>query len=113
MYQLTRHLEKVPSSTSPIVVAAHPGWTATELQRHNKPSNFLNRFFAQEIEQGALPTLRAGFDSNVTAGDFYGPSTFFELRGAPIKVKSSTLSHDIETATELWKQSENLTGVCF
>lgn len=113
MYELTRLLEKEGGSASPMVVAAHPGWTATELQRHSGSINFLNRFFAQETSQGALPTLRAGFDPNVSSGEFFGPSRFFELQGAPIKVNSNKLSHNTKIASQLWKQSEQLTGVCF
>lgn len=55
------------------VSAAHPGWTATELQRHSGLFSFGNRFFAMPIEQGTLPTLRAATDEQVNSGDYYGP----------------------------------------
>ena len=111
MNELVRKL--ADDKDAPMVVAAHPGWTKTELQRHVKLVDFLNIFFAQDAEQGAMPTLRAGFDPDVTAGDFYGPSRFFELRGAPKKVKGNKLSQDADIAKALWQQSEQLTGVSY
>ena len=54
-YELDRQL-KVDYSTL-VVTAAHPGWTATGLQRHTS-AQFLNGLFAQDISMGALPTLR-------------------------------------------------------
>jgi len=114
LYELIRKLASdADSADAPIVAAAHPGWTQTELQRHTPSINFLNRFFSQNAAQGALPTLRAGFDSNVQSGDFYGPSRYFELQGAPVKVKASKRAQDVDIAKAIWQQSEQLTGVSF
>ncbi|PSW18204.1 KR domain-containing protein [Photobacterium sanctipauli] len=115
LYELVSRLanESTGEGYTPIVSAAHPGWTKTELQRHTKLVGFLNHFFAQGADQGALPTLRAGFDDEVRPGDYYGPSKFFEMHGAPVKVASNTLSHDKVIARKLWVQSEALTGVSF
>ena len=55
------------------VTAAHPGWTATDLQRHSSLFEFMNGLFAMKIEQGTLPTLRAALDENAQSGDYYGP----------------------------------------
>ena len=60
---------------------------------------------------GALPTLRAGFDDKAEQGDYYGPSKFFEMHGPPVKVKSTQRSHDTDAARELWKASEDMTGI--
>jgi len=99
--------------SNPAVTAAHPGWTATELQRHSSVFSFLNRFLAMPIWQGALPTLRAATDSNVKSGDYFGPDGFQELRGYPVKVEPNKLSHDKEIAKKLWGVSEDLTGIKF
>lgn len=95
----------------PIVTAAHPGWTATELQRHNGLFNFLNPYFAMTLEQGTLPTLMAAYDIKANNGDYYGPDGFLEMRGNPKKVGSSKLSKNKSIAKKLWDISEELTGV--
>lgn len=94
-----------------LVTAAHPGWTATDLQRHSGLFDFLNQFFAMPIEQGALPTLRATTDLDATSGDYYGPHAFGEWRGYPVKVQPNKLAKDEIIAKKLWNVSEELTNV--
>ena len=108
-YELQRKLDHSDSKT--IAVASHPGWTATELQRHAGIFNFLNRFVAQDISMGALPTLYAAVGPDVKGSDYYGPSGWREMRGYPKKVESNKPSHDEANAKKLWKVSEELTGV--
>jgi NAD(P)-dependent dehydrogenase (short-subunit alcohol dehydrogenase family) len=110
-YELQRRLDQSGSKT--ISVASHPGWTATELQRHAKILKFLNRFVAQDISMGALPTLYAAVGPDVKGSDYYGPSGWREMRGYPKKVESNEPSHDETNAKKLWKASEELTGVKF
>lgn len=110
-YELQRRLREVGSNTK--VAASHPGWTATELQRHIGLFRFLNRFVAQDITMGALPTLYAAVGPDVQGGDYFGPSGWMELKGYPKKVKSNALSHDKEVAAKLWEVSEELTGIKF
>jgi NAD(P)-dependent dehydrogenase (short-subunit alcohol dehydrogenase family) len=95
------------------VLAAHPGWTATDLQRHSGLFSFLNPFFAQKPQMGALPTLRAATDLKAASGDYYGPDGRREIKGYPVKVQSNTLSKDENIAQKLWDVSEQLTGVKF
>ena len=104
---------RLGAESNPLVVAAHPGWTATDLQRHSGIFSFLNNFFAMPIEQGTLPTLRAATDKNANSGNYFGPDGFREMRGYPVKVESNELSHDKEIAKKLWKVSEELTGTTF
>jgi NAD(P)-dependent dehydrogenase (short-subunit alcohol dehydrogenase family) len=108
-YELARKLET--EGGNPKVTAAHPGWTATELQRHWVVLELLNHIFAQSIAMGALPTLRAAIDEDTFPGDYFGPAKFSEMRGYPIKVESTANSHDIEAAHNLWKLSEEMTGI--
>ena len=108
-YELQRNLEKAGSKT--IAVASHPGWTETELQRHVGIVNFLNRFFSQGIDMGALPTLYAAIAPDVKGGDYYGPAGWQETRGYPKKVESNKLSQDKDIAQKLWRVSEELTGI--
>ena len=110
-YELQRRLEAAGQTT--ISVAAHPGWTATNLQQHTGLAQFFNRFFAMPPEQGALPTLFAATASSVSGGTFYGPDGFLEMNGYPTQVHSNQRSHDQAVATRLWAVSEQLTGVRF
>ena len=107
--ELGRKLEQ--NGNNPIIAAAHPGWTATELQRHAGIMDFLNNFFAQDITMGALPTLYAAVGADVKSGDYFGPSGFMEMRGYPKKVECNELSQNEEIADKLWNVSEDLTGV--
>ncbi len=93
------------------VAAAHPGWTATELQRNTSLTSALNFFFAQKTDMGALPTLYAATAPEVESGDYFGPEGFMEMKGYPKKVDSVHLSHDATIADKLWQTSESLTGV--
>jgi len=108
-YELQKKLRDAGSET--LVTAAHPGWTATELQRHAGLFRFLNNFLAQGIPMGALPTLYAAVGPDVMVGDYFGPSGLGEMRGYPRKVASNDLSHDKEIAARLWRVSEELTGI--
>ncbi len=110
-YELARKLENEPNA--PLVTAAHPGWTSTELQRHSLMFRILNPIFSQTVQNGVLPTLRAAIDENAKAGDFFGPSGFMELKGAPKVVKSNKMSHDTTKAKQLWEMSEKMTGVTY
>jgi len=110
-YELQRRLAAAGKDT--LAVAAHPGWTETNLQEHAKAVKFLNRFLAQEPLMGALPTLYAATQSDVNGAEYYGPSGFMEMNGPPKRVKSNRRSHDRNIAERLWNVSEDLTGVHF
>ena len=108
-YELQRRFEGAGFDT--IAVAAHPGWTATNLQVHWRIPRMLNPFIAQKPEMGALPTLYAATAPDVRGGDYYGPGGWQELRGYPAKVRSSDNSYDPAVAAKLWTMSEELTGL--
>jgi NAD(P)-dependent dehydrogenase (short-subunit alcohol dehydrogenase family) len=110
-HELQRRLEETGKDM--IAVAAHPGWTGTNLQAHAGLFRLLNPFLSQKPEMGALPTLYAATAEDVSGGDYYGPSGFMEVRGYPRKVASSPTSHDIDLAKGIWEVSEKLTGVRF
>lgn len=110
-YELERRLRAARQRT--LAVAAHPGWTSTNLQRTTGWIRAFNPFFGMQPLGGALPTLRAATDAEVEGGTYWGPSGLFELRGAPRRVASSKRSHEEKIATKLWYVSEELTGVRF
>lgn len=112
--ELNRRLQEKGSGV--LSVAAHPGVTRTDLQRHI-PNDELEVLLAQfdnvmEPWQGALPTLFAATDPTVKGGDFYGPDGEHEYVGYPALSKHSTAyMHDPRLATDLWEYAESVTGV--
>jgi NAD(P)-dependent dehydrogenase (short-subunit alcohol dehydrogenase family) len=108
-YELQRRFEG--AGVDAIAAAAHPGWTATNLQAHWRMVRILNPFIAQKPKMGALPALYAATAPDVQGGDYYGPCGWQEMRGYPTKVQSSDRSHDMAVAARLWTISEELTGV--
>jgi NAD(P)-dependent dehydrogenase (short-subunit alcohol dehydrogenase family) len=112
-YELQRRL--TAKGTPTVALAAHPGFSDTELMRH-LPSfipDFLWRIAAQPADMGALPTLRAATDPNAQGGQYYGPDGIGESRGHPKIVASSAQSHNEDLQRRLWTVSEELTGVTF
>ncbi len=97
----------------PDILSAHPGWTATDLQRYNGTARALNPLFAMPPGQGALPTLRAATDPDAKNGEYYGPHGFLEMRGYPVPVATSKEAKDRVVAKRLWQASEAMTGVRF
>jgi NAD(P)-dependent dehydrogenase (short-subunit alcohol dehydrogenase family) len=108
-YELQRKLEKAGATS--IAVAAHPGWTGTNLQRTSGMARVLNPWLAMPVWKGTLPTLRAATAADINGGEFIGPHRRLQLRGFPVSVESNAASHDREVATRLWDVSEELTGV--
>ncbi len=115
-YELQRRLTKSGAHT--ISVAAHPGYSATNLQSSESllqtfMLKTMNIIMAQSSEMGALPSLYAAVSPDVKGCDYIGPDGFMESRGHPAKVRSSASSHDEATAKRLWEVSEQLTGVMY
>ncbi|HRH45571.1 MAG TPA: SDR family NAD(P)-dependent oxidoreductase [Pyrinomonadaceae bacterium] len=110
-YELDRKLKE--NKLDLLVTAAHPGYTATELQRNMGVFEFFNYIFAQNVSMGTLPTLRAATEENLKGAEYFGPGGLMEMRGYPIRVESNSLSKDEEIAKKLWEVSEKLTKVKF
>ena len=108
-YELQRRLAALRQDA--IAVAAHPGWTRTELAIHWQMVRVVSRFIGQTAEMGALPALYAATATDVQGGDYYGPEGWLGVRGYPAKTRSSERSYDLETAARLWSVSEELTEV--
>jgi NAD(P)-dependent dehydrogenase (short-subunit alcohol dehydrogenase family) len=109
--ELGKRLTQRGSTT--LVTAAHPGWTATELQRYSALARVGNALFAMKPIDGALPTLRAATDPTAEMGTYYGPSRFFEVNGPPEVAKKHARAEDEAMAAALFQRSEELTGVRF
>lgn len=107
--ELQRRLDEAGSKL--LVTAAHPGWTATDLQRHSVLMQMLNALFAMHPAQGALPTLRAAVDPEADGAAYYGPDGFLQMRGHPVRIPMLPAALDDDDARRLWTVSEELTGV--
>ncbi len=110
-YELGRRFKQ--AGVNSLATAAHPGWTASNLQQNAPQFKFLNPIFAQTPIWGALPSLYAATSGDVQNGEYFGPNGFLEMKGGPKRVKSTPRSHDLELAKKLWDVSESLTGVEF
>jgi NAD(P)-dependent dehydrogenase (short-subunit alcohol dehydrogenase family) len=120
-FELHRRLSAKSSSVQ--ALAAHPGYSATELQNKGPRAEgssvmeqlmeMSNQLFAQSSSIGALPQLRAATDPDAKGGEYYGPDGFFEARGGATLVNANAAAHDREVAAALWQKSIELTGESF
>lgn len=102
-------------------VAAHPGYTATELTANMGHAHGVkliewvgalgNALLAQNVANGALPQLFAATALDVHGGDFIGPGGFRELRGSPERVPLRNAAGREHIAEELWEMTAALTGI--
>ncbi len=113
LFSLELSTRVAKAGKGPMVLSAHPGWTATDLQRHNGTARAMNPFLAMEPWKGALPTLRAATAPDAKTGEYYGPHGFMEMRGYPVAVGRTKAAQDLEAARKLWQVSEEMTGVPF
>lgn len=115
-FELQRRLEAADAPTA--ALAAHPGFSKTELFRHESAASvlfmrLLGPFLMQSATMGALPTLRAATDPRAVGGSYYGPGGSKELKGYPVVVQARETAHDRAVQQRLWTESEELTGVAF
>ncbi len=121
-YELQRRLTLAGSGVRSL--AAHPGYSSTNLQRH--AAGPLSRVVGtvqdlvartgvgiQSAEAGAWPTLMAATDPDLPGGTYVGPGGPGEMTGAPRVVGSSDASHDEAVQRALFDQVEELAGVTF
>jgi protochlorophyllide reductase len=108
------HRRLVGAGSDTMAVAAHPGWSRTDLGREG--SGLSNRFSGlaalvttQSAAAGALPMLRAATDPAVRGGQYYGPRR--TAWGRPVLETPSQQAQDDGDARGLWAASVELTGV--
>ncbi|MFI8589970.1 MULTISPECIES: SDR family NAD(P)-dependent oxidoreductase [Dietzia] len=109
-YEWQRHFERSGSGLRS--VAAHPGYTATDLIRQSG-NPLADRFFelgnsitwaGLTPEMGALSVLYAATVPCLAGGEFVGPDRLGGLRGHPKPARSGRRSHDRTTAAALWRR---------
>ncbi|HEY5121164.1 MAG TPA: SDR family NAD(P)-dependent oxidoreductase [Acidimicrobiales bacterium] len=102
-----------------IALTAHPGWSNTNLFGEATSSrdaiaslaSLSSRLMAQSAARGALPQLCAATFPGLRGGEYVGPRGPGQLRGTPTIVQPVVRAHDAELASNLWRVSEELTGV--
>lgn len=117
-FELERRLRAAGMTSR--ALAAHPGYSATNLLHAPSRSRFEawlftlgDRLVAMPAAQGVLPQLRAATDALARGGEYYGPGAWFGFRGWPRPVKPSARARDEGVARRLWDVSEALTHVSF
>lgn len=108
---------RLAAAGSPVrALAAHPGYSATNLQGHtgNRFGSRIwdagNKFFATDADFGARQTLYA-VAQDVPGNTFVGPQ--FSMRGPTGAHWRTPLARNSAKAAGLWTLSEQLTGVEF
>jgi NAD(P)-dependent dehydrogenase (short-subunit alcohol dehydrogenase family) len=115
--ELERRLSAAGSTIKSM--AAHPGYSATNLQSAAAPlvdrllMKVGNVVIAQNDEMGALPTLYAATEPGLPGGTYAGPDGFTEQRGHPHVVSPNRAARDEGVARRLWEVSEEMTNVHF
>ncbi|SDN59000.1 oxidoreductase [Allokutzneria albata] len=118
-FELNRRLAKAGSDV--ISVAAHPGFTKSELSTNmarSRGSRFMergaelvNRIISQDTATGTLPQLYAATMPDVRGGEYFGPGGVLELFGSPARARASANARDQVLARRLWVVTAELTGV--
>jgi len=103
-----------------IPLAAHPGWSHTNLMKATATTSLVSRMselvagkLAQTSAEGALPQLCAATLEGINHTALLGPNGFMELKGSPKFTHGKALAYDQQLATNLWQVSEELTGVAW
>ncbi|WP_207172092.1 MULTISPECIES: SDR family oxidoreductase [unclassified Nesterenkonia] len=65
------------------------------------------------VESAGLPALAAATSKGAQGGQFWGPSGFQHLEGAPGLQRLYTPLEDLNQARRIWSKSEELAGVSF
>ncbi|CAN5151408.1 oxidoreductase [soil metagenome] len=124
MFALELHRRFEAAATPHRSVAAHPGYTATNLQStgvsmaggglFHKVAGIAmklgNPIVGQSVQQGALPQIHAAV-SDVPGGSYWGPQHLREMRGPVGLAKVNPKARDAATARRLWEVSIATTGV--
>lgn len=117
---------RLRAASEPVIsVAAHPGFTATNLTS-NMAGSYHNpviagvlragswvgeRVLAQDVRNGTLPQLYAATAPDVAGGDYIGPDGFQQMKGSPTRVKPLRPARDPKTREALWSVTQRLTGI--
>lgn len=99
------------SNSSITSLASHPGWSATDLQRHSRLFRFLNYIFGMNPVKGAAPCLYAATMDDATNYPYWGVTKRGEMHGWTGKAKINKKANDEEVAKQLWDISCQLSQI--
>lgn len=110
---------RLRAAGSPVVTyLTHPGWVASNLSRvSDKPLmaaadrvvKAVAGVFANDIEQGAAPTLYC-ISEPIPPGSYVGVDGRFGLRGGPVLIGRSAVACDYDAAAKVVEFAEQETG---
>lgn len=101
-----------------ISIACHPGVSATNILKlgtREIPSALkrIANLFLQPPGMGALSTIYAATEPNLTGGEYIGPLGQFQRKGYPALGTPHANATDQEISRRLWDVSEKLTQVSY
>jgi NAD(P)-dependent dehydrogenase (short-subunit alcohol dehydrogenase family) len=73
----------------------------------------LNRWFAKPTIEGTWTSLYAATVPDLPGASYIAPSGLWEFRGPPVSRNAHRGAYDTDTACQLWRISERLTGVTY
>jgi NAD(P)-dependent dehydrogenase (short-subunit alcohol dehydrogenase family) len=95
-----------------ISLAAHPGFSETDLQKYMDPA-MLASLELMTAKEGAQPTLAASLREDAKGGQYWGPDGYNEQKGKPALAKIDNVALDETLNAKLWDWAEQATGVSF
>jgi NAD(P)-dependent dehydrogenase (short-subunit alcohol dehydrogenase family) len=100
------------SSSQIISLAAHPGYSETDLQKYMDAA-MLASLDLMTAKEGALPTLAACLREDAKGGQYWGPDGHNEEKGKPALSKISNAALDETLNAKLWDWANETTGMIF
>jgi len=93
-------------------LAAHPGFSKTDLQK-NMDKQMLSSIELMTAKEGAQPTLTACLSNDAKSGQYWGPGGPNETSGKPALANIDSAALNEKINEKLWDWAEDATGVCF
>lgn len=95
-----------------ISLAAHPGFSETDLQKYMDPA-MLASLELMTAKEGAQPTLAACLREDAKGGQYWGPDGHNEQKGKPAVAKIHEVALDENLNAKLWDWAKETTKVNF
>jgi NAD(P)-dependent dehydrogenase (short-subunit alcohol dehydrogenase family) len=100
------------SGKQTLSLAAHPGFSETDLQKY-MDKNMLASLELMTAKEGAQPTLAASLRADAQGGQYWGPDGYNEQKGKPALANIDQAALNQELNAKLWNWAQDATGVHF